>query len=325
MTRYTITTTKRVLVVTSQFDPTADAVVTELARRGNPVFRCDIAQFPLELSITAELGETWTGSLRTKHRNVRLDEISAAYYRRPTRFQFPPDLAGAELDWAGQQARLGLGGVFATMAGWINHPHRMGFAEYKPVQLSAAKQAGFSMPRTLISNDPVTVRAFAEKVGPIIYKPFASGGIGDAENPRAVYTTLVDPDELDDSVRLTAHLFQEKVHKAYEVRLTVVDHRFFAARITAASTAAQLDWRTDYEALRYDVIEVPSLIKNQVSALMSELGLRFGALDFAVTPEGDWVFFEINPNGQWGWIAHRTGLPICEAIVDALQNDAQAG
>ncbi len=51
---------------------------------------------------------------------------------------------------------------------------------------------------------------------------------------------------------------------------------------------------------------------------MNRLGLRFGALDFLVTPDGEWYFLEINPNGQWAWIEQETGLPISDAIADAL-------
>lgn len=55
---------------------------------------------------------------------------------------------------------------------------------------------------------------------------------------------------------------------------------------------------------------------------MRELDLSFGALDFLVTSSGDWVFLEINPNGQWAWIEDKTGLPIAAAIADALTGRA---
>jgi len=55
------------LVLTHPFDPTADYVVSELNRRGAPVFRCDPGEFPQRLSVTARLdrnGAGWVGSLR---------------------------------------------------------------------------------------------------------------------------------------------------------------------------------------------------------------------------------------------------------------------
>lgn len=79
-----------------------------------------------------------------------------------------------------------------------------------------------------------------------------------------------------------------------------------------------VDWRSDYDALTYQVIEPPADVVQGVKNLMSTLGLRFGALDFLVTRTGEWYFLEINPNGQWAWIEQETGLAISSAIADAL-------
>jgi hypothetical protein len=38
----------------------------------------------------------------------------------------------------------------------------------------------------------------------------------------------------------------------------------------------------------------------------------------AITPDGKYVFFEINPNGQYLWIEDITKAPISEAIADLL-------
>jgi hypothetical protein len=49
------------------------------------------------------------------------------------------------------------------------------------------------------------------------------------------------------------------------------------------------------------------------------MGLTYAALDFVVTPEGEHVFLEINPAGQWGWIERALGMPITDAILDSLR------
>ena len=51
-------------------------------------------------------------------------------------------------------------------------------------------------------------------------------------------------------------------------------------------------------------------------ALVKALGLCFGAIDLVLTPDGRYVFLEINPSGQWEWIESLTGLPISEALCD---------
>jgi len=37
-----------------------------------------------------------------------------------------------------------------------------------------------------------------------------------------------------------------------------------------------------------------------------------------VTPEGEHVFLEVNPLGQWGMLERDLGLPISQAIAEAL-------
>lgn len=310
-----------VLILTQWFDPTADHVIAELNARKVPVFRFDSADFPLRLSVTAELDEGggWVGAMKGSGRGLCLADVTGIYHRRPTGFEFPPEMSETEQDWAGAEARMGLGGILSAMPCWLNHPARIAAAEFKPVQLGAAVRAGLRVPRTIVTSDPADVARFADSAGSIIYKPLASSSLKRDGRRQLIYTSLVNPEELaDPAIRLTAHLFQEWIEHDHAVRLTVVDRKFFASSIYADSAAARVDWRSDYAALRYAVTDIPGTVKQGVLALMGELGLRFGALDFLVTPAGDWVFLEINPSGQWSWIEDKTGLPIAAAIADAL-------
>jgi glutathione synthase/RimK-type ligase-like ATP-grasp enzyme len=97
----------------------------------------------------------------------------------------------------------------------------------------------------------------------------------------------------------------------------------FPVAIHAGSEKARLDWRTDYRSLKYESAKLPVDVEKGVRRLMGELGLFFGALDFAVTPDGRWKFFEVNPNGQWHWIAVKAGIPLVDAMADALQGESE--
>jgi glutathione synthase/RimK-type ligase-like ATP-grasp enzyme len=174
----------------------------------------------------------------------------------------------------------------------------------------------------VITNDPAGAQRFLGEVGRAIYKPFGGSGVYDTDGVRQVYATLVGPGDCDEeSIARTMHLFQEWIPKAYEVRLTVVDTQLFAARIDAASDAAHVDWRSDYDNLSYAVVDVPDDVVRGVRSLMQRLGLRFGALDFVVSPDETWHFLEINANGQWAWIEDETGLPIAAALAAALAGE----
>ncbi|MDX3672675.1 ATP-grasp ribosomal peptide maturase [Streptomyces europaeiscabiei] len=314
-----------VLMIAADDDWPTDRVVTELTGRGVEVFRMDTADFPQRLSLAARLdGEyAWTGELATAHRAVDLSRVGAVYYRAPGAFQFPDGMTGPEERFAAAQARAGLGGVLSALdCRWVNHPTFMARAEYKPVQLDAARTCGLRIPPTLITNRPEAVREFAAAVpGPLICKPVASPVLIEDGQLKSVYTRRLTPDDLVDlrGVETTAHLFQAWVDKSHEVRLTVVGSRMFAAGVHAGSEAAYEDWRSDYGSLTYTTTDVPDDVEFGMRRLMDRLHLTYGAADFVVDPAGRWWFLEVNPCGQWDWIQGATGQPIAAAIADELQ------
>ncbi|MFI1306618.1 ATP-grasp ribosomal peptide maturase [Streptomyces sioyaensis] len=314
-----------VLVVTKELDPAADLVVDELTLRRVPVMRFDMGGFPQTMSLSGEhAAAPWTGVLADEYRSVRLEEVRAVYYRRPRLPAVSEELREPHRTWAKEQALAGLlGTLYALPVTWINRPDVDGIASHKPVQLPVAAAQGLRTPRSLITTDPEAARKFCQEVGgPVICKPLMGGPLEYPDGRRTgVPTTLIDPDTIDDSVSLTAHLFQEWVPKSHEVRLTVVGTDMFAAEIHAGSDTARVDWRSDYDALTYDVCKVPDDARAGVLGWLEHFRLSFGAFDFAVTPSGDWVMFECNPSGEWSWIQNKTGLPIAAHLADLLAKE----
>ncbi len=308
-----------VLVLTDVIDPTADLVVAELEGRGVPVMRCNPGDFPQKLTLVARLdGPSLAGRLvyadrhTGRHEEVALADIRCGYYRRPSAFRLGEHVPDQWRFWAAREARQGFGGVVSAIPRWLNHPADIAFAEYKPVQLRYAAECGLAVPRTLVTNDPGEARRFADEVGVVVHKRLSS-----SPGPGDPFTHLVEPDDI--GVAETAHLFQEYVSKAYEIRLTVVDQVMWAVRIDVpADDAGVVDWRSGDASHTYSVITVPSALRAAVNDLMYCLRLRFAALDFGVTGDGVPVFFEINPNGQWAWLQERVGLDIAHTVADAL-------
>ncbi|MDQ3698554.1 MAG: hypothetical protein M3373_11110 [Gemmatimonadota bacterium] len=68
----------------------------------------------------------------------------------------------------------------------------------------------------------------------------------------------------------------------------------------------------------YRPCQLPEKVEALCVELLTELNLCFGAIDIVRAPDGEYVFLEINPNGQWAWVEERTGLPISDAIADLL-------
>lgn len=96
---------------------------------------------------------------------------------------------------------------------------------------------GLRVPRTVLTNDPDTARAFVANLGRVVYKPFGGSGVDD-DGFRQVFCTVIGLEQCGNpNISRTMHLFQQWVSKDYEVRLTVVDSQFFAARIDGGSKA----------------------------------------------------------------------------------------
>lgn len=309
-----------VLILTNPFDITADDVILRLTERGVPVVRLDPADFPQQVVLHSEIGDNgWTGTLTTPHRILDLSTVTGIWYRRPRKFRLPAQMSQAEYEFAATEARRGFGGIINSLTGWINHPSAIGRAEYKPYQLHHAVQAGLNVPRTLITNDPKQAKGWCARVGDVVYKPLSAPSWLENGDTYVVFTTPITPDQWGDpAIGRTAHMFQQRLDKEFEVRLTMVDGKAFPAAIHAHSDAARIDWRSDYDALTYSIPTVPQRVLTGARDLLRRLHLRYAALDFIVSPDGRWHFLEVNPNGQYGWIEEHTGQPISDAIADAL-------
>ncbi|MFE6024290.1 ATP-grasp ribosomal peptide maturase [Streptomyces niveus] len=314
-----------VLVLTGPKDATADLVIAELTGRGVSVHRLDPGEFPESLVLAARIGPrrpSWLAGLRGSHRDLDFGRVRSVYYRRPSEHRFHPDLSGDDARWAAAEARAGLGGLLATLeCDWLNHPKRNAVAGVKPVALATAARCGLSIPETLITNHPDEARAFVGNLPGRVaaYKALGTQGASGIDGePYALWTSKVGLAEITDAVRLTAHQFQEWIPKAYEVRLTVVAGRMFAAKIHTSSEAALIDIRTDYDSHTYELCEVPCGVASGVRRLLDTFRLRYAAMDFVVDQSGEWHLIDLNPNGQWAFVPELRA-PITQALADLLE------
>lgn len=284
--------------------------------------RFDVADFPRRVTINAELQDEigWRGWFETESGRILLDQVKSIYYRRPTSFIFPDDVVGGDLTFAAAEARRGFGGLlFSLPTRWVNHPASVADAEFKPAQLHAAASCGLTTPRTLLTSDPDQARLFCQTVEKgIVYKPLSAANIVTDDEVRLVFTSRISAADFDDAdLSLTMNLFQEWIPKHYDARVTVIGQRFFGAAIHAASSDAYIDWRTDYDSLSYEPLNVPVRVRNSIAAYMKRFKLLYGAFDFAVTDD-HWYFLECNANGQFGWLEAEAGLSITAAMADLL-------
>ncbi|MCL6297188.1 ATP-grasp ribosomal peptide maturase [Streptomyces kronopolitis] len=319
-----------VLICTEYEDATADLVIAELNRRRVPVLRFDPGRdFPAPVALAAGIGGEgssragsgggWEGRLVVGARTADLSAVRALYHRRPS--PYPTNSGEQAARFAAQENRRGLGGVLGALPGcrYLSHPQAIARAEYKPAQLDAATRAGFTVPATLITNDPGAAKEFCAEQR-AIYKPLHAGAYEVEGEPAGIWAAPVEAGEIDGAVSRSAHLFQAQVPKVADVRTVVVGRQVFAARITAPPGV--VDWRAEYRNLSYEPVTCSDEMRGALVRFLAGFGLSFGAFDFAVTADGAWWFLECNPNGQWAWLEDAAQLPVTTAIADLLENGA---
>lgn len=315
-----------VLVLGREVDPSTDRVVEALGELGVPVFRTDLADFPQALTLDAQLGpDGWDGVLATDYREVPLSSIRSVWYRHPSHFVLPEGLSVPERRHATAEARCGLAGVLSSLdVLWVNHPARESDA-LKLHQLQVARRCGLRVPDSLVTNKSSSVRRFAARVGGTLAgKTLSAALLVESGRLQTAYTRRIEPPELDDlsGVDTTLHFFQPFLSKLFEARVTMVGNRAFGAAIHAGSDDARVDFRSDYDNLSYSVVEPPESVMLGMLSFMKTFGLSFGAFDFGVTPNEEWVMFECNPCGAYGWLEDALGLPITSALADLLASGA---
>lgn len=317
-----------ILVLTNSKDGEhSNVVITKLRNRGEKVFRFDVDKIGSSLKVELLINSgKFECTLFDENKNIlRLSEVKSIWYRRPNRFNLNIK-DPVQKNFCESELLDFLNGLWFSTDGvlWLNNPYNLEKAKKKVLQLNIAREIGLKIPKTLITNNSKRVEEFfMECNGKIIYKTMKESFLGYEDKGFHIPTTLLQREHLQKLILIssTPSLFQEYIEKSYEVRITIVGNRIFAAKIDSQSNPlTSIDWRHPdlINKIPYEPISIPEEVTVQCHRLMDVLGIQFGALDFIVNKNNEYVFLEINPNGQWYWIEHLTGLLISDALCDIL-------
>ncbi|HUR83641.1 MAG TPA: MvdD family ATP-grasp ribosomal peptide maturase [Thermoanaerobaculia bacterium] len=305
-------------------DRVRDALLAENA----DAVRVETDLFPSEIRLAAwHDGGGVRGMLHAGGRTIDLSTVSAVWHRRwNTAGQLSLRLSGDVLRGAERESEMSLEGVIAALPCFhLDDPSATERARNRTLQLQCAVEAGLDTPRTLTTNDPeAALRFYDECAGHVVVKMVSSFGVLDAEgHDQVVMTNRLTPEHLSkiDSLVLCPMTFQEQIEKALELRVTIVGHEVFAAAIDSSrDPKAGVDWRRATDALRshWHPYLLPATVRDGLIALLDDLEMNYGAIDVIVTPEGRYVFLEVNPVGQFGWIEQSVGYPIASSIAGLL-------
>lgn len=309
-----------ILIISSADDVHAQAVMRELSIQGERDVRVlNLSDFPMRLALSIRFGAEGPGGCALTFpdgRRVPMDEVSAVWFRRPQPFGLPPSITDpAYRHFAMSEAATAFQGMWQTSSAlWVNDVMRDAAATHKPWQLALARQVGLSIPETLMTNDPDEARAFwARLPAQVIYKAFIATPFAWRE------TRIVKPEDeaLAETIRLAPVIFQRYVPAVADLRITAIGAHLLAAEVRVRPGDYPLDVRVN-RRMDYRPHALPPEIAGKLLSLMRKLGLEYGAIDMRLTPDGDYVFLEVNPAGQFLYVEKSAGIPIAAALAHHL-------
>jgi glutathione synthase/RimK-type ligase-like ATP-grasp enzyme len=313
-----------IVIISHPQDPHAVAVSDLLRKGGHDTLLFDVSDLPNRATLTIDYRDRRLSRLQYCLDGLGMFDLARAqsvWWRRPQ----TPDLSAiidtdvyafTHNEW--QEAINGLWQLIN--APWMNPPARDEVAARKVLQLRIAAELGLRIPRTLITSDPQIAREFvtAQGLNRTVFKTFSCTHVIWRE------TRLVGKDEFEalDSVRLAPVIFQEYVPATADLRVTIVGQKVFPTAIYSQDTDYPVDFRMSLGQARTEPSELPSSIAERLLALMDYMGLVYGAIDLRRTPEGEYVFLEINTAGEFLFVEERTGQPISRAVANWLARSA---
>lgn len=316
-----------VLIVSTVVDLATDAVVEELNVLGTPLVRVNTEDFPFSAEIDYSIGTSDSQPIFCTP-SAQQSSFSSVWYRRMRIPSVPEGMDSGVYDFCIRETRSALiGGLLGHQTRWMSRPAAIWEAEFKPYQLHVATSLGLSVPKTLISNRAESIRGFCTKFKEVIAKPVRSGHVVRNGVECAVFTTKLRDEDMEDlaDAHLSPTIYQELIHKKYDIRVTIVGSRVFAVAIDSQSDpSACIDWRkTENPELPHFPIQLPITLTTMLLEMMSQLSLTYGAIDLALTPDGRYVFLEVNPNGQWLWLDDMLSLGISRTVAEWLSGNTQ--
>ncbi len=321
---------KQILILTKRQESSVKLVIPYLKERNQKFLLLYTEDFPIRDLLT--INHTDVGcSFKISSFGSKAfasNSFKSVWYRQPGYPQTAKDIHEDIKKFVENESRAVLWTLYNIIdAAWINRPliATKLLEDNKLYQLKIANSIGIKTPASLISNSPKEILNFIESNnGSVAIKPIFSTAFIDENNKTLlVYTnkiTLEQAKKKENDLKLCPVFLQEYIEKDIELRVTIVGKQIFTCAIHSQQSLRTLhDWRRyDFKNVKHEQYTLPSAVEMKLLSLMDKLGLYYGAIDMILTPSGEFVFLEINPNGQWSWIEGLTGMKISKSIAELL-------
>ena len=187
-----------------------------------------------------------------------------------------------------------------------------------------AEKQGLKIPAFKIAKNNSQIASFKEGKSGLISKAISNGVYNTIENNRFYsYTELIEDELLNtnEEVKFFPSLIMEKIDKKSEIRTFFIDGHFFSMVIFfKSSNQTKVDFRkyNSQEPNKTEPYCLPKSIEDKLEKLFNKLRLNCGSIDLIIDTNGDYIFLEINPVGQYGMVSSPCNYNLDKKIAKYL-------
>ena len=135
-----------------------------------------------------------------------------------------------------------------------------------------------------------------------------------------LFTQKIAQDELnDESIRSVPAIYQESVPGNVHLRVNCFGEYVTASRIQTDD----LDWRSNLN-VSIETFNIDNEVTTKIYKTLNALGLAMGIIDLKITPNGEVVWFEVNPQGQFLFLEGITNEPLLKSFCSYLVETAKS-
>jgi len=316
-----------ILIITNRDDHTADYVVLELNKRKIPIFRLNTEDIFSKFKASIEINkDALYISLDNNSEIIDMNSLKSVWYRRPVASPSPNSITDKGIKKFIQRERAEfLDFIYEGInAIWMSSPNSIRFAENKLVQLKKAKELGFRIPKTIITNDSKNSNSFFRENNNIcVIKPIYNGHLTINNKQKLIYTREIEGKDLfSHDLTSCPCMFQERINVKRELRVTVIDNFCCAVEIKPSlSEHSSIDWRRwQKDGIKISLFTLPKQISKKCLTLVKNFDLKFSSMDLVIDMNNNYYFLDLNPNGQWAWIDPSVDNVLVNKLCDFLIN-----
>lgn len=174
--------------------------------------------------------------------------------------------------------------------------------------LKSCRALDIAVPETIVTNTREGVSAFIKSHGDVITKavnnidPNIKGECFIDVTTKLI--TLDTVEQLPEKFHIS--VFQKLIKKQFEIRTFFLIDRFYSMAIFSQSDdQTKVDFR-NYNFKKPNRVvpyDLPMKIESKLRKLLTEYTLKSASLDLIYSEEGEYVFLEINPIGQYDMVS----------------------